>query len=81
MMVNQGEFFRALGFNVSYYDDQTKHFEVDKITARIRQIIDTWKPKYPNLKMKLENLKYDSLVSFNVSFTTEVEYLNVETSR
>jgi len=81
MMVNHGEFFRALGFNTSYYDAQTKHFDADKITGRIRQIIDTWKPKYPNLKMKLENLKYDSLVSFNVSFTTEVEYLNVETSR
>jgi hypothetical protein len=81
MMVNHGEFFKALGFNASYYDVQTKRFDTDKITARIRQIVDTWKPKYPNLKMKLENLKYDSLVSFNVSFTTEVEYLNVETSR
>ena len=79
MMVNHGEFFRALGFNASYYDAQTKHFDADKVTARIKQIIDTWKPKYPNLRMKLENLKYDSLVSFNVSFTTEIEYLNVET--
>jgi len=81
MMVNHGEFFKALGFNASYFDSQTKNFDADKITARIRQIIDTWKPKYPNLKMKLENLKYDSLVSFNVSFTTEVEFLNVETHR
>ena len=81
MMVNHGEFFKALGFNVSYYDVQTKRFDGDKIAARIRQIIDTWKPKYPNLKMKLENLKYDSLVNFNVSFTTEVEYLNVEANR
>lgn len=81
MMINHGEFFKGLGFNASYYDVQTKRFDGDKITGRIRQIIDTWKPKYPNLKMKLENLKYDSLVSFNVSFTTEVEYLNVETNR
>jgi hypothetical protein len=81
MMVNQGEFFKALGFNANYYDIQTKRFDTDKIAGRIRQIIDTWKPKYPNLKMKLENLKYDSLVSFNVSFATEVEYLNVETHR
>jgi hypothetical protein len=81
MMVNHDEFFRALGFNASYYDVQTKRFDADKISGRIRQIIDTWKPKYPKLTMKLENLKYDSLVSFNVSFTTEVEYLNVETNR
>jgi len=81
MMINHGEFFKALGFNASYYDVQTKRFDGDKITGRIRQVIDAWKPKYPNLKMKLENLKYDSLVSFNVSFTTELEYLNVETIR
>jgi hypothetical protein len=81
MMVNHGEFFKALGFNASYYDAQIKRFDTDKIAGRIRQIIDTWKPKYPNLKIKLENLKYDNLVSFNVSFTTELEYLNVETSR
>lgn len=81
MMVNYGEYFRALGFVADYYDSQTKQFDADKITGRIKQIIDAWKAKYPNLKIKLENLKYDSLVSFNVSFTTEVEYLNVETSR
>ena len=81
MMVNHGEFFKTLGFNVSYYDAQTKRFDADKIAARIKQIIDTWKSKYPNLKMKLENLKYDSLVSFNISFATELEYLNVETGR
>lgn len=81
MMVNYGEYFKALGFNASYYDPQTKQFDADKITARIKQIIDTWKTKYPNLKMRLENLKYDSLATFNVSFTTEVEFLNVDTNR
>jgi hypothetical protein len=81
MMVNYGEYFKALGFNANYYNPETKQFDADKITGRIRQIIETWKSKYPNLKMKLENIKYDSLMSFNVSFTTEVEFLNLDTNR
>ena len=81
MMVNYGEYFRALGFNADYYNDDTKEFDADKVTARIRQIIETWRPKYPNLKMKLENIKYDSLMNFNVSFTMEIEFLNLETNR
>jgi hypothetical protein len=81
IMVNYGGYFKALGFNANYYNPETKQFDADEIAGRIRQIIDTWKSKYPNLKMKLENIKYDNLVSFNVSFTTEVEFLNLETNR
>ncbi|HEV8285392.1 MAG TPA: hypothetical protein VGQ09_13840 [Chitinophagaceae bacterium] len=81
MMVNYGEYFKALGFNANYYNPETKQFDADKITDRIKQIINTWKAKYPNLKMKLENIRYDNMVNFNVSFTTEIEYLNVETNR
>ena len=79
MMVNYGEYFKALGFDANYYDPEAKHFDIEKITERIRQVINTWKTKYPNLKMKLENIKYDDPVSFNVSFTTEIEFLNLET--
>jgi len=81
MMVNYGGYFKALGFNTNYYNPDTKQFDADRIVDRIRQTIDSWKSKYPNLKMKLENIKYDSLVSFNVSFTTEVEFLNLDTNR
>jgi len=81
MMVNYGGYFKALGFNTNYYNPDTKQFDADRIVDRIRQTIDGWKSKYPNLKMKLENIKYDSLVSFNVSFTTEVEFLNLDTNR
>ena len=79
MMVNHNEYFKALGFNNEYYKAETKQFDADKIADRIKDIINTWKAKYPNLKMKMENIRYDSLVSFNVSFTTEIEYLNLET--
>ena len=81
MMINHGEYFKVLGFAANYYNPETKEFDTDKIMDRIKQIINTWKSKYPNLKMKPENLKYDSLVSFNVSYTNEIELFNLETNR
>jgi hypothetical protein len=81
MLVNYGEYFNALGFNANYYNPGSKQFDADKITDKIKQIMSTWKVKFPNLKMKLENIKYDSLVSFNVSFTTEIGFLNLDTNR
>lgn len=79
MMVNYSEYFKALGFNTNYYDPATKQFDAERISDRIRESIDTWKLKYPNLKMKLENIKYDSMMNFNLTFTTEIELLNLET--
>jgi len=81
MMVNYGEYFKALGFNADYYDANSKQFNADRIGDRIRQIIEKWKEKYPNLKLKIENIKYDSILNFNVSFTTEIEFLNLDVNR
>jgi hypothetical protein len=79
MRVNYGDYFKALGFGIEYYNHQTKQFNTEKINDKIVEIINVWKPKYPNLKMKMENIKYGSLASFNISFTTEVEYLDLDT--
>jgi hypothetical protein len=81
MMVNYGEYFKALGFNADYYDTNSKQFNADKVGDRIRQIMEKWKEKYPNLKLKIENIKYDSILNFNVSYTTEVEFLNLDVNR
>ncbi len=81
MMINHSEYFKALGLNASYYNPETKEFDTDMILDRIRQIVNTWKSKYPNLKLRMENLKYDSLVSFNVSYTNEIEFFNLDTNR
>jgi len=81
MIINHSEYFKELGFSVKYYDSHSGQFDVDEITGRIRQIVDQWKAKYPNLRMKYENIKYDNLVNFNVSFTTEVEHLNVDATQ
>jgi hypothetical protein len=80
MMVNYSEYFKSLGFNITYYNPETKQFDSEKIGDRIRQISEKWKSKYPNLKFITENLKYDNMVNFNLTFTTEIELLNMEVS-
>ena len=81
IMLIFGYYFTELCFITNYYNDKTKKFDADKITDRIKQVIDKWKTKYPNLKMKQENIKYESLANFNISYATEIELLNLDTNR
>ncbi len=79
MMVNYPGFFTALGFTESLYNLETKEYNKEGIAGHISSIIERWKEKYPELKFDTEKLKYDNAVAFNQTFTTEVEYLNLET--
>lgn len=79
MMVNYPDFFTEIGFSKEYYSLEKKEFNQQAILDKIQSIESDWKEKYPNMKMKTEKLKFDDIVSFNQSFTTEIEYLNLET--
>jgi len=78
MMVNYGAYFTALGYRERYYDDVTKQFNGPAIMEKIRQVQDPWKTKFPNMVFKFENLHYDSLLNFNLSFTNELQLLNMD---
>ena len=58
---------------------ETKEYNKEAIFARIEEIESRWKEKYPELKLKTDKIKFDNAVAFNQSFTTEIEYLNLET--
>lgn len=79
MMVNYPDFFSALGFTETYFDKEKNEYNQEKIKERIESIVAKWKEKYPELKFDSAKLKYDNPVAFNQTFTTEVEYLNLET--
>jgi hypothetical protein len=79
MRINYGDFYKELGFKDDYYNPESNEYNSEAIVATIRKIEDEWKEKYPELNFKAEKLKYDNPVAFNQSFTTEVEYLNLET--
>ena len=79
MMINYPDFFSALGITDLYFDKEKSEYNKEKIKEQIDGIIGRWKEKYPELKFDTEKLKYDNPVAFNQTFTTEVEYLNLET--
>jgi hypothetical protein len=79
MMVNYPDFFGELGYKNFFYNPETKEFKKEEIIQTIQRIQETWQPKYPELKMKTENLKFENLMVFNQSFTNEIEFLNLET--
>ena len=79
MMVNYQEFFKELGYNLNFYNKETKEFNKEVIIQTINEITEAWKSKYPELKFATDKLKFDSMMTFNQSFTTEVEFLNLET--
>jgi len=79
MMVNYSEFFADLGYSTKYYSVEKNEFNKQDIIDKIKSIEAEWKAKYPNLNVKTDKIKFDDFVSFNQSFTTEIEYLNLET--
>ncbi|MEQ1675141.1 MAG: hypothetical protein ABL876_00490 [Chitinophagaceae bacterium] len=78
MMVNYPDFFSALGFQTVYYDPAKNQFATEEVTDRIKEIQTKWKDKYPNMDFKIQNLRYDSLINFNLTYTNEMEFLNME---
>lgn len=79
MMVNYPAYFKELGFTREYYDSEKEEFNQPAIMEKIQSIEKVWKEKYSNLNLKTDKLKFDNIGSFNQSFTTEIEYLNLET--
>jgi hypothetical protein len=79
MMVNYSDFFADLGYSTKYYSLEKSEFNKQEIIDKIKSIEAEWKVKYPNLNVKTEKIKFEDIVSFNQSFTTEVEYLNLDT--
>jgi len=79
MMINYSDFFRDIGFKEEYYKKETGEYNRELIFQRIEETEARWREKYPELKFKTDKLKFDNEVAFNQSFTTEIEYLNLET--
>jgi hypothetical protein len=79
MMVNYPGYFKELGFKDEFYNEETRQYDKEAIIEKIKSVCAKWKEKYPELDMKTEKLKFDNSLAFNQSFTTEIEYLNLET--
>jgi hypothetical protein len=78
MKVNYPDYFAALGYTKQLYDPATNRFDTRAITDEIKDIQTRWKDKFPKMDFKIQNLRFDSLVDFDLSFTREMELLNTE---
>lgn len=78
MRVNYADYFKSLGFADMYYEADKNKFNDRAITEKINSIVTAWRKKYPLLDLKIQNLRFDSLLGFNHSFTTEIELLNFD---
>jgi hypothetical protein len=78
MKINYSDYFTAIGFSEVLYDPLLNRFDEEGIEDEIDGIIDTWKKKYLKLEFKTKSLRYDSLVSFNNSYTTEIGNMNFD---
>lgn len=79
MMINYSDFFMALGYTNIPYDAGRNKFDTEEINDRIKAIQAKWRDKYPNMDFKTQNLRFDTLVNFDLTFTNEIEFLNMET--
>lgn len=78
MQVNYPDYFIDLAFIDRLYDPASGKFSSDRIIEKINAIQNNWRRKYPGLEFKTVNLRFDSLINFNYSFTTEIENLNFD---
>jgi len=78
MNINYPAYFTALGYNTTYYTPQQNQFDRIAIIEKIKTIQNNWKAKYPNMDFKTQNLRFDNLPVFNLTFTNEIEFLNME---
>lgn len=78
MMVNYSDYFTALGFPTTYYNIQRNQFAREEIIDQIKTIQHNWKEKYPGMNFNVQNIRFDNLVNFGLTFTNEMEFLNME---
>lgn len=77
-IMNQ-DYYSEMGRTEKYYDAATKKLDETAIKNRIDVIIKEGKELYPELAVKPENLKFDTLPNFLKTYFTEIQNLNYTT--
>ncbi|GAB4298174.1 MAG: hypothetical protein Kow0068_22120 [Marinilabiliales bacterium] len=74
MKIFNNQYFKDLGFNQNFLSDNILNKK--EIELAIDAIVKDARKDYPNFNFNKSMLKYDSLVSFSVSFFKEFDFLN-----
>ena len=68
-----------MGRTEKYYDTEANKLDDTAIKNKIDEIIKEGKEMYPELAVKPENLKFDTLPNFLRTYFTEIQNLNYTT--
>lgn len=79
MMINYPGYFKDLGFTKTFIKEDGTYNQ-EAITAEIIRVQEAWAEKYPEMKFRTDRLRWDNAVTFNQSFTNEIESLNMEST-
>ena len=78
MQVNYADYFKALGYNEALYDPAANRFREEAIIRHLRTVENQWKERYPYMSFRTETVNFTNLLSFNYSFTSLIEKLNMD---
>jgi hypothetical protein len=74
-VMNQ-DYFNELGAGKQYYDPANNMFNQILLAGDVKDIIERGREQFPELKIAVENFKYESLYSFVLSYLREIEKLD-----
>ena len=77
-IMNQ-DYYGEMGRTEKYYDAEANKLDDTAIKNKIDEIIKEGKEMYPELAVKPENLKFDTLPNFLRTYFTEIQNLNYTT--
>lgn len=76
MNVLHTDFYKNLGIDRGIYNTEAKVINREKLISICKDILEKYKPIYPNINLVFENIKTDCLLNFALSFSDDVTYLN-----
>lgn len=79
MKINYSDFFAQLNFKNNFVINGI--IQKEKVYQEIQRIMDEFRDKYQSLAFNTDNLNYNSLVEFNLSYLKEIESLNFESTK
>lgn len=81
MMIIHSKFFTDLGQAKKYYNPLTHQFDKGAIQQYIQHTIEKHKEKFPRLRVDYNQLKFDTVYTFGISFSNQIAHIDLSINR
>ncbi len=72
------EIFTDLGFSDQFYNNEQQKFNEELIKKKINAIVKFYRKRHPNIQFNPDNLNFENLNQFAISFINEFQNLNYD---